>query len=151
MPFKTIIYDLGMNAFIKEIKKLKKNNKVEIGIWSDKKRNDGLDNVSLMTMHEFGYYELPQRSIIRAGTDINLSEAFKQISNEYSLIIKSRSNFKELFNKNGKFILDKFQKRFSKQFLTPNAPYTIRKKGSDTPLVDTGQLKKSFKYKINGK
>ena len=30
----------------------------------------------------------------------------------------------------------------------PNAPSTIRKKGSDKPLIDTGQLRQGVSYKI---
>jgi len=31
----------------------------------------------------------------------------------------------------------------------PNAPYTIKAKGSSNPLVDTGQLKNSITYEVN--
>jgi len=30
----------------------------------------------------------------------------------------------------------------------PNAPSTIRKKGSDNPLIDTGRLRQSIEYAI---
>jgi hypothetical protein len=33
----------------------------------------------------------------------------------------------------------------------PNAPMTIDKKGSDHPLIDTGQLVSSITYAVNGK
>lgn len=30
----------------------------------------------------------------------------------------------------------------------PNAPYTIEKKGSDNPLIDTGSMRSSVTYKV---
>ena len=38
--------------------------------------------------------------------------------------------------------------KFTDGTLTPNAPSTIKKKGSSRPLIDTGQLRQSISNKV---
>ena len=43
------------------------------------------------------------------------------------------------------------QEKISTGDFEPNAPSTIRKKGSDKPLIDTGRLRQSVNYVIKPK
>ena len=43
------------------------------------------------------------------------------------------------------------QKTIKEGSFVPNAPSTIRKKGSDKPLIDTGRLRQSVNYHIKPK
>ena len=38
----------------------------------------------------------------------------------------------------------------SKQWAVPNSPTTIKLKGSDQPLVDSGRMKQSITWRIGG-
>lgn len=145
------IVDKGMDSFLKEIMELEKNPSVKIGVMQEEaSRSDELDNVSLMSIHEFGSSDgkIPQRSIIREGTDSNVDNAFALEVKEYDKTIRGKSTINKMVQKTGVFMEGEFKRRFNKKYLTPNAPETIRKKKSDTPLIDTGQLRQSIKSKV---
>jgi len=143
------IIDKGYKKFVSEIKNFDKNPKVKIGILEgNADRVDGKDNVDLMTKHEYGV-GVPQRSVIRAGTDSNIDNIFNNtIVDQYDKIIIGHSNVIEMVNKTGAVVKTKFRERFSTKYLEPNAPFTIAKKGSDVPLVETGELKDTINYKV---
>ena len=50
------------------------------------------------------------------------------------------------------YVADVYKRQVQHQMVegefVPNAPSTIRKKGSDKPLIDTGQLRQGVSYKI---
>lgn len=53
----------------------------------------------------------------------------------------------ELF---GSYVVGLIQQRMADGIPPPNKPWTIKKKGSDKPLIDTGQLRRSVTYLIEG-
>lgn len=141
------IIDKGYKYFVSEIKKLDENPRVNIGVLEENaSRSDGLDNVDIMVRNEFGI-DVPQRSVIKAGTDNNIKKAFKVEVQEYDKIIKGKGTIEEMVNKIGAFQKMKFRERFSTKYLQPNSPFTIMRKGSNIPLVDSGELRKSIDFK----
>lgn len=50
----------------------------------------------------------------------------------------------------GLYIVGLIQQRIANRIAPANRPYTIAKKKSDVPLVDTGQLRSSVTWKIEG-
>lgn len=149
MAIKTNVIDLGMDQYLKEIKKIKKKPKTEIGVMKDDDSRSGkIGNVDLMKIHEFGI-GVPQRSVIRAGTDKNIDGAFSRAVKEYGKVIKGSGTINSMVGRVGVFMEGKFKKMFSKAYLKPNAKTTIRLKGSDTPLIDSGQLRQSIKSKTD--
>ena len=152
--FSIKVIDKGYNKFVSEIKQLVNNPKVEIGIQQEdndrvnkKGENDFLKNIDLMYKHEFGV-GVPQRSVIRAGTDDNIDNAYNKINELYNGVIKGVENVNSMFEKLGVYMERKLKERFSKQFLLENSPITIATKGRDVPLVDTGQMRESFSHKV---
>lgn len=57
------------------------------------------------------------------------------------------SFYKEL-ERVGLWAQGSIQQRISDGIPPPNAESTIRRKGSSTPLIDTGQLRTSIKYRV---
>jgi hypothetical protein len=142
------VIDKGYNNFVAEAKKLGNNPKTKVGVLEGgPAREDGKDNVDIMMINEFGV-GVPQRSIIRAGTDSNIDAIFRKEVHEYDKIIAGKNNVDTMLSETGEFVKKKFVQRFSKQFLLPNAPATVAAKGSDIPLVDTGELRESINYKV---
>lgn len=167
MGVKVKIVDLGMGDFLKEIKKLKKKPSVQVGVFADVKvrqTKGNIDNVGLMTIHEFGVPNNPfgsgkkagrgntvsitQRSIIRSATKENEKKGNEFILKEYDKMIKGLITFPKIFAKFGIFMENKFKLKFTDGTLEPNAPSTIKKKGSSRPLIDTGQLRQAIKSKV---
>lgn len=51
-------------------------------------------------------------------------------------------------NRLGLMVVGDIQQDIADRKFTPNAPSTIKKKGSSTPLVDNGQLRRSIDYEL---
>lgn len=168
MAFKVKIVDLGMDVFVEHLKLLKLKPKVQVGVFSDikqRKLNKGnIDNVGLMAIHEFGVPNNPtgsgrkagrnhtvsisQRSILRSTTKEKEKDAMKLVLKEYDRIIKGQTTFENTFKLLGVFIEGAMKLKFTDGTLAPNAPSTIKKKGSSRPLIDEGQLRQAMTNKV---
>jgi len=118
-------------------------------------RDDGLTNLALGTIHEFGL-GVPRRSFIRDAIDqyqkelaetaftlgrrVLLGEADPHgpISEAYALQILGQEAVRLI------------QQRITAHIDPPLSEYTKKKKGSDTPLVQYGTLRRSITYKLGG-
>lgn len=135
--------------------------KVRVGILGDKaakKRKDGLTNAEIGFTNEFGKmtgkHRIPPRSFIIMPLRLHLNDYLR----------KHQSTSKEEFEKavrNG--VADSFAKKvgivaeecIQEAFATrgfgnwaKNAPYTVALKGSDSPLIDTGELRRSITSEV---
>lgn len=136
---------------------------VEIGVISGKSKNNrketakmGVTNADLMFVHENGSHvnNIPKRPVLQMTIDY----AKKELLPEY--IYKACSNYissgfkREAFEKPLKQMCIKME-GYARDIiysndgrLTPNAPSTIRKKGDNHPLFDTGQLARSITCRL---
>ena len=48
----------------------------------------------------------------------------------------------------GMALVGDVQQRIRNRIPPPNAPYTIARKGSDVPLIDTGRLRQSIDFVV---
>lgn len=64
--------------------------------------------------------------------------------------IENRTAIETILNQLGVVAQGAVQKYMVELKTPPNAPSTIRKKGSSNPLIDTGALRQSVTYTING-
>lgn len=110
----------------------------------------GLNNANILAIMEAGSpaNNIPSRVLLKA-----VHEKYKDRINRYFLDI-----FKALVEGNetqADFLMEELALRmqtWSQKFFTdsdnnwkPNAPSTIKRKGSDRPLIDTGELRKSIR------
>jgi len=133
---------------------------IKVGIMGQKnKRNDGIPtNAEIGFANEFGKMtgpvKIPARSFIRMPLQTHF----------YDKLLSKKSLTKKEFEKavdSGQ--ADKFaakvglvaEETIQEAFATrgwgewkPNAPYTVEQKGSDSPLIDTGQLRRSITSKV---
>ena len=110
------------------------------------------ENASIGFVHEFGSIsdKIPARSFLHMPIKLKFNEymnksektnreAFKKAVKEGKLF-----QFMKLMGIVGeKCVLDAFKTRGFGQW-KPNSPATIQAKGSDSPLIDTGELRKSI-------
>lgn len=127
---------------------------LEVGVPSDNKRrdNEGVTNAELMFIHENGspMQNIPKRPVLSISIDYiermkvfnnNLDKAFnvyfktndiKEFEKQLNILaLKTENVAREIIYQN-------------KGVLEANAPSTIRKKGENHPLFDTGQLARSI-------
>lgn len=146
-----------------ELKKLTKlfknmNYVVKVGILGGKyvetDDNKTPQTVALVGMvQEFGSIKnnIPERSFIRKPLKRHLQQEIEKSRTLKEAIFNTRESYKAKYNILGviaqNIITDSFKNLGDGNWI-PNAPATIKRKGSSQPLIDTGRLRKSITYEI---
>ena len=117
------------------------------------KGQDGLTNVQLAAIHEFGAPRagVPERSFIRATIDANRSTYRAEvIPRLIKAVVEARSSIHRAFNLLGLKVVADIKNRIvtGAGVPPPLKPATIAAKGSDRPLVDTGRLLGAITHEV---
>lgn len=128
-----------------------------IGVPQEKTQREGnersITNAELMFIHTNGSpaRNIPKRPTIEPTIDENKAKITEKFKNAVNKILQNKGDGKDDLEKLGLWIVNKVKARFGSDELAENAPSTIAKKGSDRPLIDTGQLRNSVTYVIRNK
>lgn len=131
--------------------------RVKVGIIGGEKdeRTDGeLTNTEIGIVHEFGAPEagIPERPFIRPTLEVHGHEYRKMIRDGLaSKVLKGQMTAERLFNIVGMKAAADIKARIREGIDPPNADSTVERKGSSTPLVDTGQLINSISWEVTKK
>lgn len=154
--------DLGLAAIMREVKNAHGHH-VAIGVLGEQAAEavDGeLNLAALATIHEFGAENagasrtvtIPERSFLRDTVDdpVRGKHILEFAEKELARIVdsKGRHTAQAAFNRFGLYATNQVQRRIERRELLPNAPATIAKKGSDTPLIDDGHLKNAITHDV---
>lgn len=141
---------------LKELKKLKKL-QVRVGVqggkfhtkrFPDGKEKLGADLVDIAIWNELGTDKIPARPFLGQMVDQHGGE-IQQISAEMvQKICKGQLDAQSAFKKIGVVTVGYVQDQITNGEFEPNAPMTVQRKGSDHPLIDTGQLRRGISYVI---
>ena len=154
------VTDLGWNN-IKEQMRLAENSFTEIGVHKGETRQPKpgeleplSDMVIVAAANEFGAPKknIPPRAFIRTSFDENRREVDRLVESEYDKILAGKSNVKKSLEIIGEFMETKTKQKIVDLKQPPNRPRTIARKGSNNPLMDTGQLRGGIRHveTING-
>lgn len=161
---KVVVIDRGWTQLIRDCKDLKKSY-TKVGFPAEGtpgpaiQRGSGRDdyeNISeialIMFWNEYGTGNIPSRPAIRQAYDANRKELIKIIDFEYKKIVNHKTTVKIALGRIGEWMTGKVRKSIKDLKDPPNAPATIAAKGSDNPLIDTGQAIQSVQHVevING-
>ena len=142
--------------------------KVEIGIFADAKREDGAPMLVIAAANEFGakipkrqarfggpddensggWIIIPERSYLRAWFDENVDALQATIERLIGQVVEGKISGRAALETIGGYVATHVQAYMVDLKTPPNAPSTIRRKGSSNPLIDTGQLKDSITWKV---
>jgi hypothetical protein len=102
------------------------------------------------TIHEFGLGNNPERSFIRGWADENKEKNQKTISKLMQSVVAGKRTIEDATDIIGLRFVGDVQRRMrdSKSWAKELKKRTIDRKGSDVPLIDTGQLRSSIQYKV---
>lgn len=109
--------------------------------------------VSVALIQEFGSVKrnIPERSFIRKPLQNHLKEELNKSKTLNKAIFNESGNPIDKYNVLGaiaqNIITDSFE-NLGDGTWAPNAPFTIRQKGSSHPLIDTGRLRKSITFEV---
>lgn len=121
---------------------------------TEAKDGDGLTIAELAAIHEYGAprANIPARSFIR--------RTFEESTGAESLrafmvrtargLIQEKLEVNQALNQLGAFAQSMIKNRIKEHIPPPLKPATIKRKGSSTPLVDTGQLINAITWEIKG-
>jgi hypothetical protein len=142
--------DNGYKALLKKIKEAKKAS-ITVGVHQkegDASHEKGsLSVLDVGTFHEFGL-GVPERSFIRGWFDENQKWCNTFISGMLRSVVEGKREFSQTLEQIGLKFVGSVQERISNRIPPPLAASTIKAKGSDVPLIDTGQLRTSITYKV---
>ena len=119
-------------------------------------REDGVTNVQLMYIHTYGSpaRRIPARPTIEPAITDPANRAVLQNLLKVSMVSAFAGNLNGALtgkNRAGMMAVNMIKTRFGSAALAPNAPSTVRRKGSSAPLIDTGVLRNSITFVIRKK
>lgn len=95
--------------------------------------------------HEFGL-GVPERSWLRAWVDENQAMIRNDLRRAAMRMIEGKLTAQQAADLLGTKYVAAIQTRIANGIAPANAPATIAKKGSSTPLIDTGQMRSAITY-----
>jgi len=105
---------------------------------------DGTDLVTVVAYNELGTSDIPARPFMKQSWDNHQDELRGICEQALASVASGGSAAKKM----GAFGVGLIQKEIVDGTFKPNKPSTIRKKGSDKPLIDTGHMRQSVKYVV---
>lgn len=136
--------------FMKELQELAKL-EAQIGIHrGDNVDENGTDYADIAAWNEFGTTHIPSRPFLKQSVDNNIDE-INQLLMELKQMFMNGTSAKQILKEIGETQKALIKVEITDGSFEPNAKSTVKKKGSDKPLIDTGQLLQSVNYKIKPK
>ena len=121
---------------------------VKTGIQSDAGENEGVSIAEYAAFNEFGTRTIPERPFMRKTFDDNLANYNKLIERLFKGMLGGKLNAKMAFSILGQQTEDDMKNTIMTGSFTPNSAYTVAKKGSSRPLIDTGTMRNSIRYEV---
>lgn len=95
-------------------------------------------------------WRIPPRPFMRPTIDSQGKKADQMLSKEIEKIFqgKKKSSIATALGRVGAFLAGAIQRKITTLKRPPNAPSTIKKKGSSNPLIDTGAMRQAVGFKV---
>ncbi len=103
--------------------------------------------VDIAMWNELGTVNIPSRPFMRDSVDKHIAAINHVLTAQKDALLNGASA-REILETVGLFQQDLIQTEIEQGDFVENAKSTIRRKGSDKPLVDTGRMKNSVLYYI---
>jgi hypothetical protein len=119
-----------------------------VGVQEGEIREDGTDLVTVAAVNEFGAPKanIPERSFIRSTVDEERPAVNRIKEGIVRKATTGHVSIRQELALLGEFAQSKIQRKIIDLKIPGNADSTKKKKGSDNPLVDQGQLHQSIRH-----
>jgi hypothetical protein len=134
-------------GFRKLRKRFEGPDKVDVGVFGEQ----GSDLVIKAASNEFGTNRIPERSFIRSAIDESKDEFRNFLRDGTIKVLKGKMTKRRLIGLLGLLGIEKIQEKITDGPFVPNAPSTIKAKGSSSPLIHHAILKGSITSRLEGK
>lgn len=98
--------------------------------------------------NEFGTSTIPSRSFIRSTFDANRSIYEQMADDAINDALLRGKRLRGGFTKIAVKMTADIKKKITKLRIPPNAPSTVKAKGSSNPLIDTGALRNAVRWRV---
>jgi hypothetical protein len=144
--FKLVDRDRGLEAIRRAVEEAQ--GYVKVGVLQEAgQREDGkLSNAEVAFVHEFGAGKVPERSYLRSSFDTHRNAYLAMLKRMVPLIYSRKLSGRQALELMGQRAVADTKARIQSGLHPALAPATIARKGSSTPLIDTGQLLNSLTY-----
>ena len=133
--------------FFAQIEELKQN-QVFVGFQAGQVADDrGVDMAQIAMFNELGTSTAPARPFLRDSVDENEDVIRDQCGKELKKLTTG-ATAETVLKRVGALGVRLVQEKIVSGSFKPNDPSTLRKKGSDKPLIDTGRMRQSVKYVV---
>ena len=142
--------DLGFNRIMRDLQKLD-GMEVVAGMLKDSgKASNGASYVDIATWNEYGTRRIPSRPIIRISAATN-KQAWTKIAQQCINDVIDGDSPTEAAQVVGHRMVEDIRKVFGDTSkLKANAPSTLKKKGRNEPLVDSGEMRRRVNFRVEG-
>lgn len=146
--------DHGWSELAKRLDALTGDEHVIVGVLGAKAaqaHGSGVTNLDVATWNEFGTPRAPERSFIRETIDLAQDKLLQLSAKLGKGVVSGAFTAGQALELLGEHTVGLMIERINAHIAPPNAPSTIKRKGSRTPLIaHTGQLKSALSYKLGG-
>lgn len=111
---------------------------------------DGTDMAAVAAWNELGTEHIPSRPFLRMSVDENEDKINAMCAQQVKNLCNGGSA-ESVLKEVGAFGVSLVQEKIGNGSFAPNAPATIKAKGSDHPLIDSGRMRQSVHYVVKGK
>lgn len=144
--------DKGYKKFTEQVERMKEEPFIKVGILAeeaDKVKTKDINLAGIAAVNEFGTTDgrVPARSFIRSTMD-EKKQYFVNLTKRALTQILFGADIVKSMNIIGLGISKEIQKKITDIRTPPNAPSTVRRKGSSNPLIDTGRMRASIRHKV---
>lgn len=136
--------------FLQELRKLEKS-EVRVGFQvGDNTYDEGADVAEIAAYNELGSSDTPARPFMKQSFE-NHEDTLKAACDQANKTLASGGTAEQALNKIGVICKGLVQQEIVDGGFEPNAESTVKKKGSDKPLIDTGLMRQSVNYVIKSR
>lgn len=122
------------------------NASVRVGVLENATYPDGTPVAMVAFWNEYGTKTSPVRAFFRTTVSDQKKNWVISVQN----LMKMHDDPKKVMGLIGEHMRGQIVQSINTWTDPPNAPYTVRMKGFQKPLVDTGQLMRSISFEVGG-
>lgn len=145
MAVKLFKLDTVRRALTTLVDKVGGQTELQVGFFEDAKYQDGTPVAAVAAYNEFGTLTIPPRPFMR-DTIAHNRENWGPLMG--AALKASGYNARNALNMAGEKIASQMQREITDMKSPPNAPRTVKQKGFDKPLIDTGHMLNSVSYEV---
>lgn len=165
---------IGLDGLIEKMQELAEKS-VYAGVPSSSNKSvdgGGINMATLLHIHEFGarikvtekmrgylaysglflkkttgFIVIPERSVMRSTVNENAQKYVRMLQKAIPRAIETGRSSDDVLNYLGLEVSNDVKLKFGNG-LKPNHPFTVQRKGSSAPLVDSGELRNSITWEV---